>query len=198
MKLRYSPASPFARKCAIAGHVLGLASRIELVDNKADPGDAIRSRNPLNKIPLLVTDDGEAIFDSVVISEYLDHLAGGGRIIPVEPKARFRALTMQALADGVMEAAILVMYEGRFREPSQHSPRWIAMQEKKRDTGLDALEAQISGDAIDIGTIAVAAMLGYLDFRFKGEWRASRPQLASWFDGFASKLPGFVATQPGD
>ncbi|MDB5543870.1 MAG: glutathione S-transferase [Hyphomicrobiales bacterium] len=198
MKLRFSPASPFARKCAIAGHVLGLADRIELVDGAGDPGDAIRSRNPLIKIPLLFTDDGEAIFDSVVISEYLDHLAGGGRIIPTEGKARFRALTMQALADGVMEAAILIMYEGRFREPTQHSPRWIAMQQKKADTGLDALEAQTPGAAIDVGTIAVAAMLGYLDFRFKGEWRASRPKLAAWFDAFAKSLPGYQATHPGD
>jgi glutathione S-transferase len=198
MKLRFSPASPFARKCAIAGHVLGLSGKIELVDNKGDPGDAVRARNPLGKIPLLITDDGEAIFDSVVISEYLDHLAGGGRIIPVEPKARFRALTMQALADGVMDAAILIMYESRFREPHEHSPRWISMQEKKRDTGLDALEAQVPGEAIDVGAIAVAAALGYLDFRFKGAWRESRPKLAGWFDAFAKKLPGFEATRPGD
>lgn len=198
MKLRYSPASPFARKCAIAGHALGLADRLEMVDGAGDPGDAIRARNPLNKIPLLVTDDDEAIFDSVVISEYLDHLAGGGRIIPSEPKARFRALTLQALADGVMDAAILIMYEGRFREPSEHSPRWIAMQQKKVDTGLNVLEAQTPGDAIHVGTIAVAALLGYLDFRFKGEWRASRPNLAAWFDAFAKSLPGFAATHPGD
>lgn len=198
MKLRYSPASPFARKCAIAGHILGLADRIELVDGAGDPGDAIRARNPLNKIPLLVTDEGEAIFDSVVISEYLDHVAGGGRIIPSEPKARFRALTMQALADGVMDAAILIMYEGRFREPSEHSPRWIAMQQKKVDAGLDALNAQTPGQSVDVGTIAVSAMLGYLDFRFKGEWRASRPQLAKWFDAFAKSLPGFAQTHPGD
>lgn len=198
MKLRYSPASPFARKCALAGHVLGFAERIEMIDNARDPGDAIRSRNPLNKIPLLVTDDGEAIFDSVVISEYLDHLAGGGRIIPTEPKTRFRALTMQALADGVVEAAILVMYEGRYREPSQHSPRWVAMQQKKVDMGLDALEAHPPGAAIDVGSIAVVAALGYLDFRFKGEWRANRPKLAAWFDAFAAALPGFAATQPGE
>ena len=198
MKLRYSPASPFARKCAIAGHVLGLAERIELIDNKGDPGDEIRARNPLGKIPLLITDDGEAIYDSVVISEYLDHLGGGGRIIPSEPKARFRALTLQALADGVMDAAILIMYESRFREASEHSPRWVAMQEKKRDTGLDELASHLPGDNIDVGTIAVAAMLGYLDFRFKGEWRATRPALAAWFERFTKSLPGFAVTQPGD
>lgn len=196
MKLRYSPASPFARKCAIASHVLGLAGRIELVDGEGDPGDAIRSRNPLNKIPLLVADDGDAIFDSVVICEYLDHVAGGGRIIPSEPKARFRALTLQALADGAMDASILVMYEGRFREPDQHSPRWVAMQQKKVDTSLDSLEAMTPDDTIHIGSIATSALLGYLDFRFKGAWRESRPKLAAWFDGFSARLPGYAATQP--
>jgi glutathione S-transferase len=198
MKLRYSPASPFARKCAIAGHVLGLADRLEMVDGAGDPGDAIRARNPLNKIPLLLTDDGDAVFDSVVISEYLDHVAGGGRIIPTEPKARFRALTLQALADGVMDAAILIMYESRFRKPEEHSPGWVAMQQKKVDAGLDALDAQPPGDAIHIGAIATCALLGYLDFRFKGAWRESRPALAAWFDAFSKKLPGFAATHPGD
>ncbi len=198
MKLRYSAASPFARKVAMAGHVLGLADRIELVDADHDPGDAIRSRNPLNKIPLLVADDGMAIFDSVVISEYLDHVAGGGRIIPVEPKARFQALTLQALADGMMDAAILVMYEGRFREDHQHSPRWVGMQQKKVDQGLDALEADLPGAGVDVGTIAVAAALGYFDFRFKGAWRATHPKLVAWFDDFVARVPGFAKTQPGD
>jgi glutathione S-transferase len=196
MKLRYSPASPFARKCAIAGHVLGLADRIEMVDNAKDAGDAIRSRNPLNKIPLLVTDSGEAIFDSVVISEYLDALAGGGRIIPNDMDARFRALTMQALADGVLDAAILMIYESRFREESQHSPRWTAMQQKKVDGGLAALEAHVPHDHVDVGTIAVCAALGYLDFRYKGAWREAHPKLAAWFDAFSKKLPGFAETSP--
>ncbi|MDB5644184.1 MAG: glutathione S-transferase [Hyphomicrobiales bacterium] len=196
MKLRFSPASPFARKCAIAGHALGLADRLEMVDGAGDPGDAIRARNPLGKIPLLLTDDGDTVFDSVVICEYLDHVAGGGRIIPSEPKARFRALTLQALADGVMDAAILVMYEGRYREPAQHSPRWVAMQQKKVDTSLDALETMIPDNSVHVGTIATSAMLGYLDFRFKGAWRETRPKLAAWFDGFSPKLPGFAETQP--
>ncbi len=198
MKLRYSAASPFARKCGMAGHVLGLADRIEMVDNARDPADAVRSRNPLNKIPLLITDDGEAIFDSVVISEYLDHLAGGGKIIPREPAARFAALTMQALADGIMEAAILIMYEGRYREEHQFSPRWLDHQRKKVDAGLAALEAKPPGANVDVGSIAVAATLGYLDYRFKGEWRTKHPKLVAWFDDFAARVPGFANTAPGD
>jgi glutathione S-transferase len=196
MKLRYGAASPFARKCVLSAHVLGLADRITLVDNTADPGDAIRARNPLNKIPMLLTDDGEAIFDSPVILEYLDHLAGGGKILPKEPKARFRALVQQALADGLMDAAILVMYEGRFREPDQHSPKWVAMQQGKVDKALQALEADVPGDDVTVGTITIACALGYLDFRFQGEWRKAHPKLAKWQDGFAARVPAYNKTQP--
>lgn len=198
MKLRFSAASPFARKCAMAGHVLGFADNIQMVDNAADPGDAVRARNPLNKIPLLITDDGEAIFDSVVISDYLDHLAGGGRIIPLEAKARFRVLTLQALADGIMDAAILIMYEGRYRDEQQVSARWIDHQQKKVDAGLAWLEAHVPGEAVDVGAIAVAAALGYLDYRFKGTWRAAHPRLAVWQDDFAKRVPAFGKTAPGD
>jgi glutathione S-transferase len=196
MKLRYGAASPFARKCALAGHVLGLADRIELVDNAGDPNDAIRSRNPLNKIPMLLTDEGDAIFDSPVILEYLDHLAGGGKILPKDAKPRFRALVQQALADGLMDAAILVMYEGRFREPSQHSPKWVGMQQGKVDKALQALEADLLGDEVTVGTITIACALGYLDFRFKGEWRATHAKLAGWLDGFRARVPGYDKTQP--
>jgi glutathione S-transferase len=95
-----------------------------------------------------------------------------------------------------MDAASLVMYEGRFREPEQHSPRWVAMQQKKVDTALDALDQSTPDGTIHIGTIATSALLGYLDYRFKGTWRATRPTLAAWFDGFSAKLPGYAATQP--
>ncbi len=196
MKLRYGAASPFARKCALSAHVLGLADRITLVDNTGDPGDAIRSRNPLNKIPMLLTDDGEAIFDSPVILEYLDHVAGGGKILPKEAKPRFRALVQQALADGLMDAAILVMYEGRFREDHQHSPKWVAMQQGKVDRALHALEADLPGDEITVGTITIACALGYLDYRFAGEWRKSHAKLGAWQDGFRARVPGFDKTQP--
>lgn len=198
MKLRYSPASPFARKCAMAAHALGLAHRIELIGNDKDVGDALRSRNPLGKVPMLIADDGAAIFDSVVIVEFLDHLAGGG-VIPVDPKERFPALVMQALADGVMDAAVLIVYESRFREDaSKHSPRWLGMQQRKIDTGLDALEEAPPPERVDVGTIAVAAALGFLDFRFKGAWRETRPRLVRWFESYAMRMPGFAETQPKD
>ena len=196
MKLRYGAASPFARKCALAAHILGLADRITLVDNSNDPGDAIRSRNPLNKIPMLLTDDGTAIFDSPVILEYLDHVAGGGKILPKEPGPRFRALVQQALADGLMDAAILVMYEGRFREPAQHSEKWVAMQQGKVNKALQALEADLPGHEINVGTITIACALGYLDFRFAGEWRKSHAKLSAWLDSFAARVPGYNKTQP--
>ncbi len=196
MKLRYGAASPFARKCALAAHVLGLADRVMLVDNTNDPGDAIRSRNPLNKIPMLLTDDGMAVFDSPVILEYLDHVAGGGKILPKDAAPRFRALIQQALADGLMDAAVLVMYEGRFREPEQHSDKWVAMQQGKVDKALAALEADVPGDEVSVGTITIACALGYLDFRFKGEWRVKHPKLAAWMDGFRARVPGFDKTQP--
>lgn len=194
MKLRYSAASPFARKVVIAGHVLGLAERIDLVGNEEDPGDAIRSRNPLNKIPMLLTDDGQAIFDSRVILEFLDHLAGGGRIIPTTPDARYKTLTLQALADGISEAAVLIVYEGRYRDKEHYSPRWISHQQVKIDKALDFLETQSPGAAVDVGTIALACALGFLDLRAGGAWRASHPKLVAWLDGFSGKVPSFKQT----
>lgn len=194
MKLRYSPASPFARKVAIAGRVLGFADRIEMIDADGDPGDVVRSRNPLNKIPLLLTDEGMAIFDSRVIVEYLDHLAGGHRLLPAAPQARFQALTQQALADGIMEASILVIYEDRWREPAQISQKWLAHQQKKVDQGLAALEADLPGETIDVGTIAVASALGFLDLRHGGVWRHAQPKLATWLAGFAARVPAYGET----
>ncbi len=108
MILRSSPASPFARKVRIAASLLGLDDRIDVRETDLNsPDDAIRKQNPLGKIPALVLDDGTVLYDSRVILEYLDHLAGGGRIIPREPKARFAALRLQALCDGVLDAGIL-------------------------------------------------------------------------------------------
>ncbi len=123
--LRSSAASPFARKVRIAAALLGLDDRIEiLAADTNDDQDLLRSQNPLGKIPALVLENGETIFDSAVIVEYLDWLAGGGKIIPGEPKARFRSLTQQALADGISDAAVLLRYEILWREPEKRSERW--------------------------------------------------------------------------
>jgi glutathione S-transferase len=194
MKLRYSAASPFARKVVIVGHVLGLADRIELVGAEEDPGDVLRSRNPLNKIPMLLTDDGQAIFDSRVIVEFLDHLAGGGRVIPAESAARFDTLTLQALADGISEAAVLIVYEGRYRNAEHYSERWISHQQVKIDTALDHLESRVPGNGADVGTIALACALGFLDLRAGGKWRATHPKLVAWLDAFSTGVPAFGKT----
>lgn len=199
MILRSSPASPFARKVRMAAILLGLdrAITIEAADT-VDPSDTVREQNPLGKIPALVRDDGPTLFDSRVILEYLDHLAGGGRIIPLEPKARFSALRLQALADGIMDASILMVYEGRWRDAAKHEPKWVEHQAGKVARALAALEASPPRrDATpDVGQIALACALGYQDFRFHGTWRKDHPRLVQYVDEFAAAVPAYAATKP--
>ena len=196
MILRSSSASPFARKVRIAAAVLDLAKLIEVVPaDTSDPADALRVQNPLGKIPTLVLADGKSIFDSRVILEYLDHLAGGNRIIPTGP-TRFDVLTFAALADGVIDAAILKVYETRWREDGHRSARWLDHQTGKIGRGLAALDAmRPDPDRIDVGSITLACALGYLDLRFAGAWRAERPHLVAWLDAFAAHVPSFEATR---
>src|SRR5450830_1916643 len=142
MILRSSPASPFGRKVRIAASLLGLADKIEVSETDLnDPADSIRVQNPVGKIPVLILDDGTAYYDSRVILEYLDHLAGGGRLIPLEPKARFATLRLQALCDGILDASILIVYETRFRPAELRSQAWLDRQGGKVARGLAALEA---------------------------------------------------------
>jgi glutathione S-transferase len=199
MILRSSPASPFVRKVRIAMSVLGLDDKIEVRDvDLNDPADAIRKENPLGKIPALALEDGSVLYDSRVILEYLDHLGGGGRIIPREPKARFAALRLQALCDGMLDAGVLMVYEGRYRPPEMKVQSWVERQQGKMQRGLDALEASPPKlDALpDVGRIALACVLGYGDLRFGGEWRKNHPKLVAWHDAFAAQVPAFAATKP--
>ncbi len=199
MILRSSPASPFGRKVRMAAIILGLDAGITVKPaDTADPGDSVRQQNPLGKIPALVLDDGMVLFDSRVILEYLDHLAGGGRIIPAAPAARFAALRLQALADGVMDASILRVYEARWRDPAKHEPKWVDHQAGKVTRALATLEAAPPGrDAPPtVGQIAVACALAYQDFRFHGTWRKDHPRLVRFLDEFAAAVPAFAATQP--
>ncbi len=194
--LRYSPASPYARKVRIAADLLGLSERIEIVAaDAADPADSLRLQNPLGKIPTLILEDGSALYDSRVIAEYLDHLAGGGRMIPADPSARFAALRLQALGDGVNDAALLIRYETFSRPKALRYGEAIAHQQGKIDRALDSLEAAPPTGAVDIGHIAVACALGYLDLRFAGEWRAQHPRLVAWLEKFARAIPAFEATK---
>ena len=200
MILRSTSASPFGRKARIAIKLLGLENKIELKETDLnDPADTIRQQNPLGKIPALVLDDGSALFDSRVILDYLDHLAGGGKIIPSDPKARFKVLALQALCDGVLDASLLIVYEGRYRPEDKRVQAWIDRQADKVKRGLDALEA--APPAItpmpDVGQITLACALGYRDFRFPNDdWRKSYPRLRAWHDKFAAQVPAFTATKP--
>jgi len=198
MILRSTPPSPFGRKVRLAASVLGLSGDIKV--EPADPNDAndsIRQQNALGKIPTLVLEDGGTLFDSRVIVEYLDHRAGGGKIIPQDPKARFAALRLQALADGMTDAQILLLYEGRFRPPEHHVKKWTDYQADKIKRGLTALEAD--PPALDplpnVGQIALACFLGHRDLRFAGDWRAAHPNLVTWLDRFAAKVPAFAETK---
>ncbi|MGV3635060.1 MAG: glutathione S-transferase family protein [Pseudorhodoplanes sp.] len=198
MILRSSPPSPFGRKVKIAAAVLGLIDRIEIVPaDTNDTSDALRTQNPLGKIPTLILDDGQTLFDSRVILDYLDHLSGGGRIIPAKPDARFAALRMQALCDGIMDASILQIYEVRFRpESARHQP-WLNYQAEKVTRALAVLESepQALSPIPHVGQIALACALGYQDLRFSGAWRKTHPNLVAWLDRFAAQVPAFAKTR---
>jgi glutathione S-transferase len=198
MILRSSPPSPFGRKIKLAMSILGLDSQVTI--EKADPTDAsdsIRKQNPLGKIPALIIEDGTVLYDSPVILEYLDHRAGGAKILPQEPNARFAALTLQALCDGILDACILLVYEGRWRPAEKHEQKWIDHQTGKVSRAFSALEA--APPAIDsipnVGAITLACALGYQDLRFGGKWRDSYPRLLKWHDDFAARIPAFAATR---
>ena len=191
--LRSSPASPFGRKVKLSASILGLTDRIQIVDaDTLNPEDSIRQQNPLGKIPALILENGDVLYDSRVIVDYLDHLAGGGGIIPNGPE-RFTALRDQALADGIMDAALLQVYEGRFRPEDRHEPKWVSHQADKVRRGLDHAEAHLAqpGQNLHIGQIALACALGYLDLRFGGRWRESYPKLVAWLADFESRVPAY-------
>jgi glutathione S-transferase len=198
--IRSAPPSPFGRKVKIAVALCGLSDKVTVeLSNPYDPDDSLRSQNPLGKIPVLITDDGTAVYDSRVIAEWLDVQAGGGVIIP-RGEVRFAALTLQALADGMMEASLLIVYERRFRpDDKQHRP-WTDYQGEKVARALSVLEAAPPGigDRPHIGHVALACALGYGDFRFDGGWRTGHPGLVGWLDDFTAKVPAFAATMPFD
>jgi glutathione S-transferase len=197
MQLYFSPASPFVRKVRVSAHELGLSGRIELISiypTPVSPHEGLRSSNPIGKIPTLVLDDGTALYDSPVICEYLDALVGGNRIFPAVGAARWTALRRQAIADGIMDAAVLTRYEGAVRPKELRWQEWVDGQFLKVRTALDALEKENLDGAFNIGTISIACALSYLDLRFASEsWRTSRPRLAAW-EAAVSKRPSLAAT----
>jgi glutathione S-transferase len=198
MILRSSPPSPFGRKVKLALGILGLEKDVTV--EKADPTDAsdtIRKQNPLGKIPALIIEDGTVLYDSPVILDYLDHRAGGGKIIPRDPNARVAAMTLQALCDGILDAGILLVYEGRWRPAEKHEQKWLDYQRGKVERALGVLEAAPPplDDLPNVGQITLACALGYQDLRFEGTWRANHPRLVAWLDAFAARVPAFEKTR---
>ena len=172
-------------------------TKIEAADT-TDVNDSMRRQNPLGKIPVLIAEDGTAYYDSRVILDYLDHRAGGGKIVPHDATARLAALRLQALCDGILDASILTIYEGRWRKEEHHEQKWLDHQAAKVARGLAALEA--APPPLDVmphvGQITLACALGYRDFRFGGGWRGDHPRLVAWLDTFAARVPAFTATKP--
>lgn len=201
MKLRYSTTSPYVRKVTVVAIELGLDARIERIPTDTrDPQSGLSGDNPLGKVPALILDDGEVLYDSPVICEYLDSLHQGAKLFPAAGPARWRALRQQALCDGILDAAILRMLETKRRPEALRWPDSIAQQAGKVSRALDRLEAeaaQLDGP-LTIGQIAAGCALEYLDFRFGEEdWRPAHPKLAAWQTKFA-KRPAMQQTVPQD
>jgi len=198
MILRFAPASPYVRKVRIAAAQLGLDRDIELLPTDPTKGEAAFFRdNPLGKLPVLIDEAGAEYFDSRVIVEYLDHRAGGGKIIPRDGAGRFSALRLQALADGISDASLLQIYESRYRPPDKVVQSWLDMQAAKVERSLAALEAappRLTAPP-HIGHIALACALGYRDLRFQGDWRATHPKLVAWLDRFTAQVPSYGETR---
>ena len=200
MQLASSEVSPYVRKVKLVIALKGLEREIELVSRETDEPrhEALRGKNPLGKIPTLVLDDGTVIYDSPVICEYLDGLKPAPRLFPAGVRERIEALALGALADGIADAAVLIVYEKRFRPEDKYVAGWVGRQQKKIDAALDVLEERppVWRAHPDYGHIALASALAFLDIRHAGKWREGRPNLVAWLGRFAEAAPAFAGTIP--
>jgi glutathione S-transferase len=194
--LRTTLTSPYGRKVRMAADILSLTDRIAIVPaDTLDEADTLRKQNPLGKMPCLLTADGTAIYDSPVIVEFLQEVAGGDRLLPWRGMERFMRLTEARLADGVTDAALLMVYERRFREEAQVSGRWLAHQRGKIERGLAAFE-KAPPQGTTVIALGLASALGYLDWRKPYDWRPHFPALVRWLDHFADAEPAVRRTDP--
>ena len=199
MKLMSSPASPFGRKVTMTIAIKKLGGQVQPMPVDATKGDAdLNAANPLGRIPALVLDHGDTIHDSHVICEYLDCIGSGPILVPRAGPERWRTLTMGSLGDGLIEQALLQVYEGRYRPENMRVDAWVQRLQSKIDRTLAHLESAppIWKDHPDYGHLTVAAALGYMDFRHAGRWRNGHPKMVAWLDQFAAAVPAFKASAP--
>jgi glutathione S-transferase len=192
MRVHVNPASPFARKVRIVARESKTLERLQEVETAVSPvapNSDLANANPLIKIPALILDDGTVLYDSRVICEYLDSL-GSAALFPASGPERWNALRLQALCDGILDAAVLTRYETAVRPQELQWLDWIAGQRKKIEGGIAALEREQSGwgERFGIGQITAACACGYLDFRFPQiNWRTEYPGLAKWFERVSAR-----------
>lgn len=201
MKLMYSPTSPYVRKVMVLAIERGLDRKIEKLPQAASPmggNKVLEKANPLGKVPALELDNGMTLFDSPVICEYLDSKHRGDKLFPASGARRWKALRLQAIGDGILDAALLARYETAMRPEKLRWTDWLDGQKRKLAQALDQLEKEAKDLAggLTIGQVTVACALGYLDFRFGDmNWRKGRPKLAAWYDKF-SRRKSMQATIP--
>jgi len=202
MKLLYQTHSPYARKVLVAAHEMGIAQALEVIHHETSPllrNDAVFALNPLGKVPVLIDGDDSVVFDSDVICEYLDRLHGGRRLIPDEARSRFRALRLQALAQGIADAGIAVRWEDERRPPPLRWPQLRDGQLRKIADACDFAEREVDpARPIDIGDIALATALSWIEFRGVHAFAPGRPRLAEWYARFSERPSMRATTLSGD
>ena len=200
-RLRYSKASPYVRKVVLAAHYLQLQDEIEFVEaDTNNPADSLRQENPTGRIPVLLKPDNSAVYDSRVILDFLERQSQF-ELFPQTGDARDVVLTRAALAESLIDSAILWVYAARYAGDAQPPELWRSRQQDKLQSGLNQLEAEINDWASPTpnagALITLTACLGYLSFRQVIAWQEGRPNLVKWYENIASNLPGFSASAPG-
>ena len=197
-KLTFSPASPYVRKVILSAYRAGIQDELELVEAGSESDSLLRSQNPLGKIPVLQKPDGDFLFDSRVIVEHISKLGDG--LIPENGSEKDLVLTRSALAEGLTDASLLVVYSERYSGGETPSKLWLDLQLGKINRTLDFLETDIinwtNPVGFDAANIALATALDYMSFRNVTNWRINRSKISQWFDDISLKLPGFVKTTP--
>jgi glutathione S-transferase len=195
VKLYNTPTSPFGRKVLITMIEKGLDKKVEVLAARA-PEAELDKKNPLNKLPVLVTDDGEVLIESSLICEYLDEIGSGPKLFPTDSKARRKIVQNQAVAQGVLDAVVLLRMEDR-RKTEERSAEWVERQQKKLDLGIPFMEKLLATlpEALTAAHITFACCLWFMDkHKVGGDWRKTAPKLGVWYDTFKTR-PSLVATE---